>query len=298
MKTIRAVNTSVKADAEITKKLESLSTQQQEFIQRIFDRPRDYVLLSLRQVARKLGVDPSTLLRWLHALGFRQYADFRTYLHERAITQATSLDAIEKDSRHTGLAGQVGNSIECDLKNLNALQAAIDPVRLVTAAKKVWKARRIIILAGDMCASLGLYFEYALSMIGLDAINTSTPGEMVHRTRSVRENDVVVAITYGRGHTYTVAALAQASHKGAYCIGISDSYLSPIVDMCHEFFITPTDRVSFAISYTSAMALINAILVVITSYKKQSLYPVLQEISEEQSTGDRFYLKKRDADQS
>ena len=83
----------------------------------------------------------------------------------------------------------------------------------------------------------------------------------------MRENDVVVAITYGRGHTYTVAALAQASHKGAYCIGISDSYLSPIVDTCHEFFITPTDRVSFAISYTSAMALINAILVVITSIK-------------------------------
>jgi DNA-binding MurR/RpiR family transcriptional regulator len=71
-------------------------------------------------------------------------------------------------------------------------------------------------------------------------------------------------------------------------MGISDNYLSPLVDMCDEFFITPTDRVSFAISYTSAMAFMNALLVVVTSLKKEALRPVLDEISEEQRTGGRY----------
>jgi DNA-binding MurR/RpiR family transcriptional regulator len=149
-----------------------------------------------------------------------------------------------------------------------------------------------------MSASLGSYLEYTLAMIGLDALNAATPGEMVHRVRSIEETDVAIAITYGRGLTYTVEALTQASRKGAFCVGISDSYLSPISELCNEFFITPTDRVSFATSYTSAMAFLNAILVVITSLRKQSLYPLLQEISEEQRTGTRFYLKKRDSDHS
>ncbi len=294
----KSTSASIKAEAEIARNLESLSTQQREFIQQTFERPGDYVLLSLRQVARKLGVDPSTFLRWLRVVGFHQYAEFRAYLHERSITQATSIEALEKTPHDTGLPALVRNSIQGDLKNLHALENLIEPARLLTLARKLWSARRIVILAGDMSASLGVYLEYTLSMIGFDATNAATPGEMVHRTRSVQKSDVVIAITYGRGHIYTIGALTQAARKGAFCAGISDSYLSPIAELCNEFFITPTDRVSFATSYTSAMAFVNAVLVVIASLRKQSLYPLLQEISEEQRTGDRFYQRNRVAERS
>ncbi|MGC1782992.1 MAG: MurR/RpiR family transcriptional regulator [Acidobacteriaceae bacterium] len=294
----KSTSASIKAEAEIARNLESLSTQQREFILQTFERPGDYVLLSLRQVARKLGVDPSTFLRWLRVVGFHQYAEFRAYLHERSITQATSIEALEKTPHDTGLPALVRNSIQGDLKNLHALENLIEPARLLTLARKLWSARRIVILAGDMSASLGVYLEYTLSMIGFDATNAATPGEMVHRTRSVQKSDVVIAITYGRGHIYTIGALTQAARKGAFCAGISDSYLSPIAELCNEFFITPTDRVSFATSYTSAMAFVNAVLVVIASLRKQSLYPLLQEISEEQRTGDRFYQRNRVAERS
>ncbi len=278
----------VARDIEIARKLGSLSDQQRGFLQPIFEHPRDYTLLSLRQVARKLNVDPSTLLRWLRGLGFHQYADFRLYLHERGIAMATSIEGLENAPLRTGVSGLVQSALDGDLKNLNALRGAMDPPRLVATAKKLWTARRIVILAGDMSASLGVYLEYTLSMIGLDALYAATPGEMVHRTRSMRKDDVLIAITYGRGHSYTIQALEQGSRKGAYCVGISDNYLSPLVDMCDEFFITPTDRVSFAISYTSAMAFMNALLVVVTSLKKAALRPVLDEISEEQRTGGRY----------
>lgn len=290
----KPVNASVKAEAEIAKNMGSLSPQQREFIQQTFDRPGDFVLLSLRQVARKLGIDPSTYLRWLRVAGFRQYADFRAYLHERAISQATSIEALDKTPQNTGLSGLVRSSIQGDLKNLRALENSIEPNRLLVFARKLWAARRIVILAGDMSASLGIYFEYTLSMVGLNALNAATPGEMVHRTRSLQKSDVAIAITYGRGHVYTIDALVQAARKGAFCVGISDSYLSPISDLCSQFFLTPTDRVSFAISYTGPMAFINSVLVVIASIRKEALYPVLQEISEEQRSGPRFYQKHRD----
>lgn len=294
----KPANASIKAEVEIARNMGSLSTQQREFIQQTFERPSDFVLLSLRQVARKLGVDPSTFLRWLRAAGFRQYADFRTYLHERSIAQATSIEAMDKAPRNTGLAGLVNSSIAGDLKNLHALEKSIEPDRLLTLAKKLWSARRIVVLAGDMSASVGIYLEYTLSMIGLNVLNAATPGEMVHRTRSLQKSDVAIAITYGRGHVYTIDAFAQAARKGAFCVGISDSYLSPIADLSSEFFLTPTDRVAFATSYTGAMAFINAVLVVLASIRKDSLYPVLQEISEEQRSGGRFFQKNRDGSRS
>jgi RpiR family carbohydrate utilization transcriptional regulator len=98
-------------------------------------------------------------------------------------------------------------------------------------------------------------------------------------------------VSYGRGLVYTVESLRQASRKGAYCVGISDSFLSPLVGLCDEFFITPTDRVSFADSYTAAMAFFNALLVAMANVRRKSIYPLLKEVAEEQRTGTRFYVK-------
>lgn len=292
MKT-KATIASVRTETEIVRKLDSLPEQARELIQSIFERPRDYVLLSLRQVARKQSVDASTLLRWLRALGFIKYADFRVYLHERAINLATSIEALERAAPQTGVSGLVHGSLDCDLRNLQALRAAIDPDRLLSLARHIWKARRIFILAGDMSASLGSYLEYTLSMIGMNAVHAPTPGAMVHRARSAGSSDLVLAITFGRGLSATVEAVSQAARQGAFCAGVSDNYLSPLADICQEFFITPTERASFATSYTGAMAFLNAILVVVTSLRQQSLQPVLESISEEQRTGERFYSKER-----
>ncbi len=277
---------------DVSRRLEFLPAQRRKSIEPILSKPGDYVLLSLREVARKLHADPSTILRTVHALGFRHYADFRGYLHERVIAFATSAEAIDYKPRYSGILGLIRSSVDCDLSNLKELQNSLDPARILAVANKLWRARKIVILAGDMTASLGMYFEYTLSMLGFNAVAASTPGEMVHRTRSLGKPDVIVAITYRRGLVYTVEAVQQASRKGAYCVGVSDSFLSPIAAICDAFFITPTDRVAFADSYTSGMAFINATLVAVANRRRKAVDRLLEEAAEEQRTGRRFYIKE------
>jgi DNA-binding MurR/RpiR family transcriptional regulator len=276
-------------DREIFRRLEFLPTHRRSSLQPVFDKPREYVLLSLRQLAHNLRLDPSTLLRVLRSLGFRQFADFRAYLHERAVALATSIEAMEQRPQHSGLPGLIQSSLDRDLNNLRELRNSLDPEKVVSLAKRIWSARRVVVLAGDMTASLGSYFEYTHAMLGFNMVSATTPGEMIHRTRPLNKQDVVIAITFGRGLIHTVEALRQASRKGAHCAGISDSYLSPIVGLCKDFFVTPTDRISFANSYASAMAFINALLVAVTNLKRQTIYDRLKEVTAEQQTGARFY---------
>jgi DNA-binding MurR/RpiR family transcriptional regulator len=276
-------------DREIFRRLEFLPTHRRSSLQPVFDKPREYVLLSLRQLAHNLRLDPSTLLRVLRSLGFRQFADFRAYLHERAVALATSIEAMEQRPQHSGLPGLIQSSLDRDLNNLRELRNSLDPEKVVSLAKRIWGARRVVVLAGDMTASLGSYFEYTHAMLGFNMVSATTPGEMIHRTRPLNKQDVVIAITFGRGLIHTVEALRQASRKGAHCAGISDSYLSPIVGLCKDFFVTPTDRISFANSYASAMAFINALLVAVTNLKRQTIYDRLKEVTAEQQTGARFY---------
>jgi DNA-binding MurR/RpiR family transcriptional regulator len=286
-----------KYGGDVTRRLERLPPQRQKSIQRVFDKPGDFVLLSLRQIARKLHADPSTVLRTLRALGFEHFADFRTYLHERVVAFATSSEPVYVPSQ-SGSLGLIRSSIECDLNNLKELAESIAPAKFMAVAKRIWSARRVIVLTGDMSASLGAYLEYTLCMLGLNAVKASTTGEMVHRTRSLGRQDVVVAITYRRGLAHTVEAFRHAARKKAFCVGISDSYLSPLVESSDEFFITATDRVSFADSYVSGMALINALLVAITNERPESSRALIRETAEEQRTGRRFYSKEGDSPRS
>jgi DNA-binding MurR/RpiR family transcriptional regulator len=279
-----------KTSGDVSRRLEFLPAKRHESIKPVFERPNEYVLLSLRQAARKLGEDPSTLLRALKRLGFRRYGDFRTYLHERSVALATSLETAHQSPQRSGILGLIESSVDCDLKNLREVRDGLNADRILSVAKKLWAARRILIIAGDMTASLGMYLEYTLSMLGFDPCTVSTSGQMVHRTRAVGKKDVVIAITYGRGLVHTVEAFRQCANKKAYCVGISDSLLSPIVSSSDVFFITPTDRISFADSYASAMAFINALLVAVANLQRESTYPLLKEAALEQRTGSRFYF--------
>jgi RpiR family carbohydrate utilization transcriptional regulator len=277
--------------SDISRRLELLPSNRRAPIQRIFQQPNDFVLLSLRQLAHKLKEDPTTLSRAIRALGFQQYADFRSYLHERAVTYATSTDSLEPVSSRKGLPGLIESSLERDIKNLVELRKNLNFAEMTTVARKLWTARRIIVLASDMGVSLGAYLQYTLSMTGLAPLFVTTPGQMIHQTRSSAKSDVVIAITYGRGLRYTVEGLQQASRKSAYCVGISDTLLSPIARYCRSFFLIPTDRVAFSDSYTASMGFMNALLVAVANTGPRSIYGILKEVAEEQRTGARFFLK-------
>jgi DNA-binding MurR/RpiR family transcriptional regulator len=59
------------------------------------ERPREYVLLSIRAVAKRLRTDPATVLRIVRSMGFANYKQFKFYLHELSIANATTLDSME-----------------------------------------------------------------------------------------------------------------------------------------------------------------------------------------------------------
>src|SRR5690348_8419177 len=97
-----------------------LSVKRQELIRPVQERPRDYVLLPIRDVARKLGTDPATVLRIVRTMGFPSYRQFKTYLHELSVASATSLEGLQSIEPHdSGLVSHARRSLEQDIHNLH-----------------------------------------------------------------------------------------------------------------------------------------------------------------------------------
>jgi DNA-binding MurR/RpiR family transcriptional regulator len=273
----------------LAERIDQLSTKRQEIIRPILEHPRDYVLLSVRALAKKLRTDPATIIRIVHGLGFENYKQFQRHVHELSLAYATSLDTMQQSDASSGTNAPARDSLFRDLKNLQGLKNALDPARLNALAKKVYAARRIVILGGDLAAVLVEYLGYQLNLLGLPISVATSAGAVTHTVRSLTRQDVVVSITFRRGLRHTVEGTQQARLHGAYCVGITDTYVSPLARTCHELFIASIDSVFFGASYTAPIALANAMLTAVGELRRSRTMEIVRELAEEQRKGSRWY---------
>src|SRR5437867_7410686 len=124
-------------------RIEHLSVKRQEIIRPILEHPREYVLLSVRAMAKRLHTDPATIVRIVRGLGFGSYREFQRHLHELSLAFATSLDTMQSRGRDGRMPPHVRDSLEQDLKNLQGLKNSLDAQRLVALANRLYEAPRL-----------------------------------------------------------------------------------------------------------------------------------------------------------
>src|ERR1700756_1429022 len=93
-----------------------LSRKRQELLRPVLENPREFVLLSVRKLGKKLKVDPATALRVILRLGFGSYREFQPYLHELSVSQATSLDSMQTSkTKGSSLSAHIREAVDHDV---------------------------------------------------------------------------------------------------------------------------------------------------------------------------------------
>jgi DNA-binding MurR/RpiR family transcriptional regulator len=272
-------------------RIDRLSKKRRELIRPVQEHPRDYVLLPIRDVASRLGTDPATVLRIARGMGFGSYRHFKVYLHELSIASATSLEGMRSDTAEgSSILSHGRKALEQDVRNLNALRNTLDMKRVADLAKRIHRARRILILGGDLAISLVAFLEYRLTLLGFPAIAATTPGHAANAARNCAKKDLVVAISFRRGLRQTVEGLQQAHANGAYCVGITDTFISPIARFADECFLTPVEA-HLSNSYTVPMSFLNILLTVCAHHHRARTVRILKKADQEQRHGFRWYVE-------
>src|SRR6266849_10327785 len=183
----------------LAQRIDQLSAKRHEVIRPILEHPREYVLLSVRAVAKRLHTDPATVVRIVRGLGFSSYRQFQHHLHELSLAFATSLDTMQVGSRDSNMPAYVQDSLRQDLKNLKGWKNSLDAQRLASLAKRFYEARRIVLVASDLAAILAEYLEYQISLLGLPIFSATSAGRITHIVRALTKQDLVLAFTFRRG---------------------------------------------------------------------------------------------------
>lgn len=275
---------------DLSKTFALLTPKRQELFRPVLENPREYVLLNVRELAKKLRVDPATALRVALKMGFGSYREFQHYLHELSVSRATSLDTMgTSKTKGSDLSAHVREAVDVDVRNLQKFRNALDTERIAAVAKRIYRARRIIILGGDLATNLVGFLHYHLILLGLPAVTATSSGEAVHLCSSSGEGDLVIAMSFRRGLRQTVEGLRQARANGAYCIGVADTLVSPMARFANESFIVSVETPSFGASYAAPMSLLNGLLTAVGHYDRRHSIGLLKKAAEEQHTGFRWF---------
>jgi DNA-binding MurR/RpiR family transcriptional regulator len=276
-------------------RLTNLSDRRQQIIRPVLANPRQFVLLSVRDLAKSLGTDAATMVRIVRKMGFENYRTFQHHLHEASIAYATSLDTMQAGAgRKDGAENVVRASIDQDLKNLGALRSSVDLEQVAAIAARLHSSRRILIFGGDAATSLVVFLEYHLTLLGLPVFAGTGHGRIGHLARTATNRDLVFAISFRRGLRMTVEGLERAREKGAFCVAIADTLLSPLAGLAGICFIASAETPSFGVSYVAAMGLLNALVAACANVRRSQTLQLLREVDAEQRSGSRWYLDERD----
>ena len=272
-----------------------LGASRQRLLNRILDEPHESFFLSSREMARRYGVDSSTVVRTVQAMGYEKFADFAHDLRNHFVTQITPYTSMKAAAqKNSSVADYIHQSIEQDLENLNALKAGLDADRIIELVKQIHRSRRIVVVGIDFAASLAMSLAYGLVRLGCDAeAPTGSTGVVQNKVRVMTEKDLLIAISFGQGLRETVEAVRRARRQNVLTFGITDSDKTPIARFCEQYIIASIARTSFLDSYVAPVAAINAILVACAHSQPKRALELLAQTDKEDSDGARWYRENQ-----
>lgn len=275
-----------------------LSSSRERLLRQILDESNETFFLSSREMARRYNVDSATIIRTIQALGYQKFADFAHDLREHFVTQITPYTAMKAAAQtNRSVPDYVCQNVDKDLENLNAFRANLNPDKIIELAKRINRARRVVVIGIDFAASLAGCLAYGLVRLGLDAeAPIGSSGVVQNKVRNMTPKDLLIAISFGRGLRETVGAAQRARSRNVPTFGITDGHATPIAKYCDAYLVTSIAHTSFIDSYVAPVSAINAILVACAHSQSARTLELLRESEEENASGIRWYSEPRNND--
>ena len=268
-----------------------LSRNRRALIRAILDNHEQAYFLSSRELAKRYDVDAATVVRAIQDLGYERFADFAADLREHFVRHITPYAVLKATTRkRRSVADHIDGGLERDTDNLRVLGSTLQRERVVELARRIHRARRIVVVGVDLAASLAWFLAYGLTPLGFDAeAPVGSAGNLQHKIDVLTSDDLVIAISFGRCLRETVETVLRARERGIPRFGITDGNSTPVALGCDGHLIAPISSPSFTGSYVAPMALINAIILACAHLEPRQALAMLRRTDAEYRAGERWY---------
>ncbi|MCC6174548.1 MAG: MurR/RpiR family transcriptional regulator [Chloroflexi bacterium] len=213
---------------------------------------------SASEVARRLGVDPATVVRLARALGFKGYPDLQRQIRARIPHHYPSLEARSDDAGETSL---LERAIAQGQRNLGMTLEGTTTAQIDEVVERLAQARRVVVFGSGVASGLVQFLASSLTTIGVAAEGEIAEGlSVVQRLAQLDGRDLAIGVGFYRYVRQTVRALAEARDAGVPCVAITDSPLSPLAPAADVILCAPVESISHRVSLVGPCALADTLI--------------------------------------
>jgi DNA-binding MurR/RpiR family transcriptional regulator len=237
----------------IAQALPQLTPSHRQVADYVLERPLQVATLPIDELAATVGVSVATANRFARALGFDGYASFRAELVRGFEPLVAPVERLRGNlARPSTVAEVFAMALEESQGNIGATRQAMDPASCEAAVARVLGARTVFVAGFGASAWLAGLLHH-----GLDAYCGVT-----HGARALSRGgpqDLLVALTFPRYLTDTVALTDLARSQGIGVLALTDRPSSPIAPLADVALYAQTETRYRPNCETSVLALIEAL---------------------------------------
>jgi DNA-binding MurR/RpiR family transcriptional regulator len=245
-----------------------LSPQLQRIARFALEKPHDLALGTVAAVAEATDVQPSAMIRFANALGYRGFSDmqqvFRGHLVARSASYRERIDQLRRAqvNGQRAPAGVLHQLVGDSVSELGHLEESIREADLKEAVKRIAGAERIHVLAQRRAFPVAAYLAYALGQLELKThLLDGAGGMLADNLRSVASSDVLLVASFAQYSPDVVEAAVQCAARGVPVISITDGPLSPLVEPASVCFQLGDDSARPFRSLMAPLCLAQALVV-------------------------------------
>jgi DNA-binding MurR/RpiR family transcriptional regulator len=219
---------------------------------------------SMRELAKRAGVAPVTLVRIAQKLGFDGFEEFRARYVEALVgargytrRQAESLISL---ARSEGALGFAAKFLEREFEILRQTLTGLSERQLEAAVRDIVAAKRVFIIGRRSLYPAAFSVAYALRKAKPNTHLLDVGGGLATELDGLGAQDLLIGFST---HPYSniTATLAEAARaQGAKIIAITDSPDSPLGRHAHHVFLTLVEGYAFPDSICGAQTIGNILV--------------------------------------
>ncbi len=248
-----------------------LSKGHRKIAQYIVDHYDKAVFMTASRLGESVGVSESTVVRFASAMGYEGYPQLQRALQELVSHRLTANQRFEM-STEMDPSQALGIVLKSDMQNLRATLEQLDTAVFDDVVQRLLNARAIYVMGLRSAAPLAQFMGYYLNYI-FDNVHLVSSGatDVFEEISKLKENDVLVGISFPRYSTRTLEAMRFAGRCGAQVVAITDGPMSPLAAIADATLMARTDMASFVDSLAAPLSVINALLVALGLHRKEAL---------------------------
>lgn len=241
---------------KIQAKYEELSPRFRSLADFVLENTLDVGFLTATELARRVNVDPATVVRFSQELGYSGYRELsreiKTYINQQ-LAQRYQKGVVE--------AGDFTQKIAMLIDELSdrVLDMKADAEQIAEVAQKMHAAQKIFITSTPEGQGITELWSTHLNLLGLDSRAVrADPAQAALLLRNLSPQDMVIAISVGLGPETDLGHLLMATQEqGAVTVSITTSPTLLPARQAHLNLVAPSKTLSDYPSFDTLMALLS-----------------------------------------